>query len=226
MLWELPGHHLVFPHPLTADSEGPLAIGGWLTPAHILLAYQYGIFPWYSEEDPLLWWYTNPRSVLFPDQIYLSKSMKKVLRDATWKVTFDQAFSEVITACQHKTRKNQDSTWIQSEIIDAYSELHQLGYAHSVEVWENSKLIAGLYGLSIGHIFYGESMFTHQSNASKYALIHLAQHLHQKGYTLIDCQQETDHLNSMGAQCISAESFLDHLRRNVLFCLQHGDHHF
>lgn len=226
MLWALPDDQLIFPHPLTADEYGPLGIGGSLSPVNIILSYRYGIFPWYAPEDPVLWWYTNPRSILKPSKVHISKSMRKLMRDTNWHVTFNKAFDSVIEACRQVNRKGQDSTWIHQDLIRAFLELHDMGYAHSVEVWDEDRLIGGLYGVSVGKIFCGESMFTHESNASKLALIHLGRHLTEREFDLIDCQQETQHLNSMGAKNMSGKAFFSVLRKNILFTLAHGDRHF
>lgn len=226
MIWALPENLQIFPHPLSADDEGILAFGFKLSPDQILLAYRFGIFPWYSPGDPVLWWYTNPRSVLRPSEVRISKTMRKLMRTTSWTITFDQAFTDVMEACREVERKGQDSTWIQDDILENYTELFKMGYAHSVEVWDNDRLIGGLYGLAIGHVFYGESMFTRESNASKFAFIHLCQYLESRSFDLVDCQQETSHLNSLGAKNICGKAFLDELRENLRYCMAHGDFHF
>ena len=190
------------------------------------MAYRYGIFPWYSEEDPVLWWFPQPRFVLFPDELKVHKSMRQFQRNTNLKVTFDQDFEAVINNCKSSFRKGQESTWIQPETVAVYHQLHQMGYAHSVEVWEADQLVGGLYGLAIGRLFFGESMFSKVSNASKLALIHLNKRLKEHGFLLIDCQQETPHLATLGARSISRQSFYDTLRQNTLFCLENGDFHF
>lgn len=195
-------------------------------PEQTILAYRYGIFPWYSDEDPILWWYTDPRSVLFPSELRISKSLRSLLNKDHLTVTFDKAFDDVIRNCQSIDRPGQESTWIQEETIWNFNMLHEMGYAHSVEIWEREELVGGLYGLAIGKIFYGESMFSITSNASKVAFVRLVRHLHDQGFELIDCQQETEHLNSLGARNISGLAFFDHLRSNLLFCLDNGDHQF
>ena len=226
MIWALPNHFVVFPHPLTADEEGVLAWSEYISPEQVVFAYRYGIFPWYSAEDPILWWYPNPRFVLNPNDVRIHKSMRQFIRKTKLQVTFNTKFEEVIESCRTNSRTGQDSTWIHDETVEIYSDLHRQGYAHSVEVWDEDNLVGGLYGLAIGKIFFGESMFTKVSNASKLALIHLCKKLNALGFELIDCQQETEHLKSLGAQPISKEQFYSHLRNNQLFTLQHGDFHF
>ena len=205
---------IAFPNPAIASDEGLLAVGGDLSPQRILFAYQNGIFPWYNEYEPILWWSPNPRFVLKPNQIVISKSMRKLLKKEVFQLTFDTAFSEVLHHCATVTRKGQDGTWLITEMIAAYQKLHELGFAHSVEVWQDKKLVGGLYGLSLWKVFFGESMFANVSNASKAALIHLAQTLDEKGFDLIDCQTETAHLYSMGARFIPRIEFLEGLSAN------------
>lgn len=207
---------LIFPHPYNADSDGLLCFYGDLDPRRLLLAYQFGIFPWYSEGHPIMWWFTSPRLVLYPSSLKVSKSMRNILNRDNYTVTFDTAFTEVISACKHISRMGQDGTWINEDMIAAYSALYQQGYAHSVEVWEDNTLIGGLYGISLGKIFYGESMFSAKSNASKIAFIHLVRYLQVLDYKLIDCQQDTPHLRSLGAELIDKETFMSHLRTNAL----------
>ena len=204
----------IFPHPSEAEEQGIVAIGGDLTPSRLLSAYHFGIFPWYSEEDPIIWWSPDPRFVLFPNNLKISKSMRPYFNQAKYQITYDTHFSLVILACQRIKRKNQSGTWITSEMAIAYEKLHELGYAHSVEVWSEGKLAGGLYGISLGKMFFGESMFTLAPNASKFAFISLVSNLKKKGFTLIDCQQETAHLESLGAASISRDSFLDLLSVN------------
>ena len=205
---------MVFPNPAFASDEGLLAAGGDLSPQRLLFAYQEGVFPWYSEDEPILWWSPNPRFVLFPNKIYVSKSMRQVIRREIFEVSFDKAFHEVIAHCANTPRRGQNGTWLIPEMIEAYHELHQLGFAHSVEVWEEEKLVGGLYGISLGKCFFGESMFGHVSNASKTALIYLARTLEAKGFSLIDCQSHTKHLASMGAEFIDRNDFLGILEQN------------
>ena len=203
-----------FPHPKFSSKEGLLAAGGDLSPQRLLLAYQYGIFPWYNEDEPILWWSPDPRFVLIPSEIKVSKSMRRILKKGQFRVTFDQRFAEVINACSTVPRRGQEGTWLTAEMIEAYILLHQLGFAHSVEVWEGTTLVGGLYGVSLGKCFFGESMFSNVSNASKTALIHLSQTLEARGFTMIDCQSPTEHLKSMGASFVSREYFLDYLEEN------------
>ena len=205
-----------FPDPALASPEGLLAIGGDLKPQRLLKAYTLGIFPWYSEGEPILWWSPDPRFVLYPDQVKISKSMRPLLNGDKFRVSFDQAFTEVMQACSNANRIGQDGTWITSDMIEAYTTLHRLGYAHSVETWENDQLVGGLYGISIGAFFFGESMFTKKSNASKFALIHLADRLKKKKFVCIDCQQETDHLATLGAKPIKRSDFFRMLSHNVM----------
>lgn len=181
-----------------------LAIGGDLSAQRLLLAYRNGIFPWFSEDDPILWYAPHERFVLFPKKLKVSSSMLKLLRTGNFKITYDQAFPEVINACANSSRKGQEGTWITAEMKSAYIQLFNLGYAHSVEVWEKDLLVGGLYGVQVNHVFCGESMFAQVSNASKVALIYLCQNYNFK---LIDCQVYTSHLKSMGADFISVEEY-------------------
>lgn len=204
-----------FPHPSLADDIGILAAGGDLSPQRLLLAYSWGIFPWYNEGEPIVWWHPDPRFVLFPDGLKISKSMRAIFNQKKFQVTFDHNFEAVINGCQNINRKGQQGgTWITSEMEDAYIHLHKMGYAHSVEVWQNDELVGGLYGIAIGEIFFGESMFTRVSNASKAAFITLVETLKKRGFKLIDCQQETQHLKSLGAKSISRNDFLSFLEKN------------
>lgn len=191
---------LLFPDPALAEEDGLLAVGGDLSTERLLLAYQQGIFPWYSEDEPILWFSPHERFVLYPAELKISKSMKRVLKSGEFTVTADQCFGEVITACSKIAREGQDGTWITTDMQRAYIKLHRQGYAHSVEVWQQDKLVGGLYGVRAGKVFCGESMFSLVSNASKTALVHLC----RSGlYNLIDCQVYTGHLASMGARMIS-----------------------
>jgi len=197
---------MVFPHPLLADEDGLLAYGGDLSFATLLTAYSWGIFPWYSE-PPILWWYTHPRCILYPSKVKVSKSMRSYFNQKKFTITYNQCFSEVMKSCAKQNRKGQDSTWINDEMLNAYIEFHKKGYAHSVEVWKDEELVGGLYGIAIGKMFFGESMFAKASNASKFALISLCRHLDKNGFHIIDCQQQTAHLMSMGAEMITKEDF-------------------
>jgi len=196
---------LIFPDPSLAEPDGLLAIGGDLSGERLVLAYQNGIFPWFSEGDPICWYAPHERCVIFPEKVKVSKSMRKVLADGIFTVTIDQAFEEVIVSCAQSPRKGQDGTWITTEMQDAYISLHHNGWAHSVEVWHEGRLAGGLYGLEINGVFCGESMFSSMSNASKTALIWLCRN---PAYRLIDCQLPNDHLLSLGAEMIPQEQYL------------------
>lgn len=201
----------VFPPPHYADPDGLLAVGGDLSPERLLLAYQQGIFPWYSAETPPLWWSPDPRLVLFLNELKVSKSLQRVLRKDFFKVTLDQSFLEVIQGCAAVRRRSGESTWILPEMVEAYHLLHQLGYVHSVESWREGELVGGLYGVAIGRVFFGESMFARKTDASKVALVRLVQLLRHWGFELIDCQVSTAHLQSLGAREIPRKEFLNHL---------------
>lgn len=206
---------LEFPAPELATPEGILAVGGDLSPARLLEAYAGGIFPWFNEGDPILWWSPDPRFVLFPDELVVSKSMRPYFNQKKFQVSFDKDFEGVMRGCQQSNRNGQSGdTWITEDMIQAYVQVHKLGYAHSVEVWQEGNLVGGLYGISLGKIFFGESMFARVSNASKFGFITLVQKLREKGFTLIDCQQQTQHLGSLGAKPISRKSFLNYLQEN------------
>lgn len=199
----------VFPPLETALAEpnGLLAAGGDLDPQRILAAYRRGIFPWYSSGEPILWWSPDPRMVLFPEDLKISNSLAKTLRNADYEVRLDTAFDDVIHACAVKSRDGQPGTWITAEMQQAYRALHRLGYAHSVETWIAGKLAGGLYGIALGQAFYGESMFSHVRDVSKIALAHLCAHLKRRGFGIIDCQMETAHLASLGAKPIPRRDF-------------------
>lgn len=205
------GNDLWFPEVSNAEPDGLLAIGGDLSPARLVMAYRSGIFPWYTDDEPILWWSPNPRMVLYPGELKVSKSMKQVLRSGKFKVTFDYAFTEVISACAKVYRAGQWDTWIVPEMIEAYTKLYELGYAHSVEVWNGTRLVGGLYGLGFGKVFCGESMFSLECNASKAGFINLVRWLQMQGYHFIDCQVHTTHLESLGAKEIPREKFLNEL---------------
>ncbi|WP_194766653.1 leucyl/phenylalanyl-tRNA--protein transferase [Tamlana sp. I1] len=200
---------LWFPEVEAATQDGLLAVGGDLSVPRLLLAYKSGIFPWFSEGEPLLWWSPDPRFVLFPEQLKVSKSMKQVMRNGGFTVTVNTQFNAVMQACSKIKRKGQDDTWITNTMIDAYAELNKLGYAKSVEVWQNNNLVAGLYGVDLGNgVFCGESMFSTVSNASKVGFISFIQNTN---YKLIDCQVYTSHLESLGAEEMSRKDFLRYL---------------
>jgi leucyl/phenylalanyl-tRNA--protein transferase len=208
MIFQLSESELWFPEPELAEEDGLLAVGGDLSPERLILAYQNGIFPWFSEESPILWYAPHERFVLFPQKLKLSKTMRKLLKTNKFKLTFNTAFPDVIRACATISREDQLGTWITNDMEKAYIQLFELGYAHSVEVWENDQLVGGLYGVEMNSIFCGESMFSKVSNASKVALISLCQN---KNYKLIDCQVHSDHLESLGAELISTNQFMEFL---------------
>ena len=202
---------LLFPSPEQASAEGIVAVGGDLQPERVLLAYRKGIFPWFESDDFLLWWSPDPRMVLFPDQLKISKSMRSLIRKKQFDVTFNKAFDQVVEACAKVKRFGQNGTWITPGLMEVYSTLHTQGHAHSVEVWQEGSLVGGLYGIDLGTVFCGESMFSKSSNASKIALIYLVKELKKNKYELIDCQVPTQHLASMGAEPISRTKFLTFL---------------
>ncbi len=198
---------IIFPSVDLAYKNGLVAVGGDLSVERLLLAYKNGIFPWYNEDEPIQWWSLDPRCVLFPSKLKISKSMKQVLQNGKFRFTSNKAFEQVIVACKTVTRKDELGTWINNDIVDAYTKMHQLGYAISGEAWHEGKLVGGLYGIKIGKVFFGESMFSTQSNASKFAFVNLIQKLQLQGLELIDCQMKTDHLISLGAEMIARSSF-------------------
>ena len=202
------GEESEFPPVEDASEEGLLAIGGDLSVERLLSAYRNGIFPWFNDDALILWWSPDPRMVLFPSKIKISKSMHRVMARQQFRLTKDTCFEKVIDHCANAERKDQPGTWITSNMKNAYIELHRQGHAHSYEVWQQDTLVGGLYGFDLGHVYCGESMFSLVSNASKFALIRLAQELAQKKYTMIDCQVPTKHLESMGAEIVSRKDFL------------------
>lgn len=206
---------LIFPHPELREPDGLLAVEGDLSPNRLLLAYRWGIFPWYHEGQPILWWWLCPRLMLRPEEVHLSHSVRNFINRKVYRVTFDQDFRAVMEKCASTQRPGQAGTWIMPEMIDAYTHLHTLGFAHSVEVWQNDMLVGGLYGIASGKIFVGESMFAHQPNASKIGFVCLTRFLESKGYHWIDCQQDTPHMRSMGAYLIGEHQYLDILRKNL-----------
>ena len=214
-------HKTIFPDVGLAltEPDGLLAVGGDLSIERLTSAYQQGIFPWYSEGQPILWWSPDPRMVLEPKDIKISRSLAKTIRKNEVRITFDQNFTDVITACSEsrlEKGKQQEETWILDEMIEAYVKLHEAGYAHSVECWKDGKLVGGLYGVAIGKVFFGESMFSRISDASKIAFVSLAQHLEQWGFKLIDCQVYTSHLESLGASMITRKQFLTLLKQHAV----------
>ncbi len=202
----------IFPPADLAEDSGLLAVGGDLSESRLLLAYSMGIFPWYSENDPILWWSPDPRLVLFPNELKVSRSLKQTMNKKIFTVTIDTAFEDVIANCASVHRKNDGDTWITDAMIKAYTRLHYSGLAHSIEVWSSGELVGGLYGVSLGSAFFGESMFSKQSNASKVAFITLVQQLLKWKFTLIDCQITTPHLISLGAREIPRSEFLKMLK--------------
>lgn len=196
-----------FPPTSEAEEDGLLAIGGDLSPGRLLEAYARGIFPWYSDQEPIMWWSPAPRLILHPNELHISKSMRPLFNKKAFRVTYDTVFDRVIHACKTVFRKDQYGTWITPDMINAYNLLHELGFAHSVEVWQEEHLVGGLYGIGLGSCFFGESMFAKVSNASKYGFISMVKGLQQLGYTVIDCQTKTKHLVSMGAKEVDRSVF-------------------
>jgi leucyl/phenylalanyl-tRNA--protein transferase len=202
---------LIFPPVQLAEPDGLLAVGGDLSTQRLLLAYHNGIFPWY-EGKHILWWCPDPRFVLFPEELKVSKSMRQLIRRESFAFTINKAFDEVIANCKTIPRRGQDGTWITDEVKAAYGRLHRDGYAHSAEAWLNGELVGGLYGVRLGHVFFGESMFSKASNASKYAFICYVEQLRKEGVELIDCQVYTEHLESMGARMIPRTEFIERIQ--------------
>jgi leucyl/phenylalanyl-tRNA--protein transferase len=204
-----------FPPPHLASEEGLLAVGGDLSQKRLLLAYRMGIFPWFSDNEPILWWSPDPRLVLYPDEIKISKTLKKIIKKNVFSVTMDLAFNEVINQCAQVRLLQNQGTWIMEDIIQAYCRLHESGFAHSVEAWFQGELAGGLYGISLGRCFFGESMFTRISNASNVALVNLVEYLNELSFDMIDCQVTTEHLIRFGAREISRTLFLKQLERSL-----------
>lgn len=207
-------NELLFPPVHLSEPDGLLAIGGDLSPERLLLAYRHGIFPWYEGEH-ILWWCPDPRFVLFPEELRESKSMKQLHKRNAFDFRVDTSFREVITNCKSIARRGQESTWITDEVRNAYTRMHELGYAHSAEAWMDGELVGGLYGMRMGKVFFGESMFSKVSNASKYAFIQYVQQLQSEGVELIDCQVYTGHLESLGARMIARDDFATLLDRLI-----------
>ncbi len=212
-VYQLPEDDYVFPDPNDAEEDGLIAIGGDLNPERIAIAYINGIFPWFNPEDPILWWSPNPRTILYPNQFQISKSLNRVLKSGKFIVKFDTNFTSVIEKCSKTIRKEETDTWISDEIISAYTQFHNLGLAHSVETYFEGNLVGGLYGISIGKAFFGESMFSIMPDASKIALLKLCEWLTFKEFHFIDCQMHTQHLISLGAVDISREKYLEILEK-------------
>ncbi|MTB49364.1 leucyl/phenylalanyl-tRNA--protein transferase [Lewinella sp. W8] len=198
----------LFPDPLQTNGTGPACFGGDLSPERLFFAYQLGYFPWFSEGEPILWWHPDPRFVLFPDELKVSKSMRPYFNQGKYRVEYDGQFRRVMEECRNLYRPGQWGSWITEDLISGYVSLHERGLAHSVEVYEEDELVGGLYGLALGTVFFGESMFFLQPNASKFGFISLVRRLLVEGYTMIDCQQETKHLKSLGGRSISRKKFL------------------
>jgi len=204
-----------FPPPYLASKEGLLAVGGDLSQKRLLLAYRTGIFPWFSDDEPILWWSPDPRLVLYPEEIRVSKTLKKIIKKKMFHVTMDSAFVQVINQCAKIRLQNNQGTWVVKEMIDAYCKLHESGFAHSVEAWYQGELAGGLYGVSLGRCFFGESMFTRVSNASNVVLVKLVEYLNALSFDMIDCQLTTEHLLRFGAREIPRVSFLKQLEESL-----------
>lgn len=214
---------LIFPSPENAEPDGLLAVGGDLSSERLLLAYQMGIFPWYSERQPILWWSPDPRMILEPSEFHLSRRLRQTLKKALFKVTFDRAFANVIRACASVQRRDQHGTWITPEMQQAYIRLHKQGYAHSVESWFEGELVGGVYGVSLGRCFFGESMFFFRTDASKVALAALVERLKAWDFSMLDAQMITRHLLSLGAKEIPRRVFLKRLREAIRFPTKRGN---
>ncbi len=207
---------LVFPHPKLANDNGLLAVGGDLSPERLILAYSNGIFPWYVEGEPVLWWSPDPRLVLFPNEFKRHKSLRQIVNNNRFQITMDKAFNDVIKQCRTTKRKGQTDSWITANMQKAYLKLYELHVAHSVETWKNGKLVGGLYGILLGKVFFGESMFHTEDNASKVAFWHLIDRLLELDVKIVDAQQDTPHLRSLGARLISRKKFLSYLNKYVI----------
>lgn len=204
---------LKFPPVSEATEDGLLAIGGDLSIERLLLAYRSGIFPWFNEDELPMWWCPDPRFVLYPEDLKISKSMKQILRSNTFAFKTNSDYNAVIRSCKNIEREDQDGTWITNDVVNAYTKLHELGFAHCAEAWQDGKLVGGLYGIRMGKMFFGESMFSEVSNASKFAFINYVQQLRDEGVALIDCQVYTKHLESLGAKMISRNLFIETLKQ-------------
>lgn len=215
-IYQLP-ESLVFPPPQLADPSGLLAVGGDLTAERLLLAYENGIFPWFNDDQPILWWSPEMRMVLYPNEFKLSKSLKQSLKNKGFELRIDTAFDTVIGICGDLRRKDQDGTWITEEIKEAYFELHKIGFAHSFEIWQNNELVGGLYGVSLGRAFFGESMFSLERDASKAAFYYLNEFAKKQQFHFIDCQLHTTHLESLGAREIPRDQFITELKSALAY---------
>lgn len=206
---------IIFPHPMLAESSGLLAVGGDLSQERLIAAYRNGIFPWYSDGEPILWWFTAPRLVLFPEELHIPRRLGRTIRQGRYSIRLDHDFAGVISACGKGRTAQGEETWITEDMRTAYIRLHELGFAHSVECWQDEMLIGGLYGIRLDKVFFGESMFTRQTNGSKLAFVALVNHLSQLGVELIDCQMTTDHLLRFGARELDGDTFHDQLARLI-----------
>ena len=214
---------LCFPPVDSASPEGLLAVGGDLQSERLLEGYRHGIFPWYSDDQPILWWSPDPRTVLFPDKLHISRSLKRSLRPGLFSITLDRCFRDVMQHCAGPRPQYPDGgTWITAEMLEAYQRLHELGYAHSVETWQEGQLVGGLYGVALGGVFFAESMFTRVSDASKVALVSLVRQLQAWGFRLMDCQQSSPHMMALGAEAIPRREFLDHLTAALMLPERRG----
>ena len=211
----LKNYNLIFPNPAEADDEGLLAYGGDLSVNRLLSAYTKGIIPWFNDDDPILWWSPNPRFVLYPDELKISKSLKRTIKKGIFEIRYNTSFVQVLIECANASRPDQDGTWITSDMIEAYSDLHRDGWAHSFEAWVDGELVGGGYGVVIGDIFCGESMFAKRSDASKVAFVDLVQRLKENGFSLIDSQIHTPYLESFGAKHISRDEYLGLVKESL-----------
>ena len=200
---------LIFPDPRWAATEGLLAVGGDLSPERLVLAYQFGIFPWYGEDEPIMWWSPDPRCVLIPENVYVSRRLERVIKQRRFHLTCNHAFEQVVEACANVRVNKGEETWLIEAMQAAYQKLYELGFAHSIEAWSGDELVGGLYGVALGKFFFGESMFHTQPNASKVILAQLARYLEREGFVLLDCQVPNPHLISMGASHVAREDFLE-----------------
>ena len=214
-IFPLSNYNMIFPNPATASDEGILAYGGDLSVNRLLAAYTKGIFPWFNEDDPILWWSPNPRFVLYPDELHISKSLKKTIKKNIFEIKYNTSFVEVLIECVNASRPDQEGTWITPDMIEAYSDLHNDGWAHSFEAWYDGELVGGGYGVVIGDIFCGESMFAKKSDASKVAFVHLVNRLKESGFKLIDSQIHTEYLESFGAKHITRDEYLSLVKQSL-----------
>lgn len=221
-VFQLSSEHHIFPPPELAEPNGLLAVGGDLSVARLVAAYRQGIFPWYGEGDPILWWFTSPRLILVPEKLHVSKRLGRYFKNSDLRLSINQDFDQIIYRCAAAPRRESEGTWITEEMIQAYRHLHRSGYAHSVECWKDAELVGGLYGIGLGKVFFGESMFSAVPNSSKFALIHLVNFLISIDYRLIDCQMTTDHLVSLGAREIAGSEFRCLLDKYIATSTENG----